>query len=212
MTQEKTSMARVTFTEFFNQLVEQLYLLDQEKGSHYYPLPEIAGALDIDVPDSGWFIDAGHALQDQGIAKCLFLPKGMVHAELTGKGRMFVESNRDGSDDGNNVQHEVNVVNVHGNSNQIAFTGKHSSISQTLPSPVDSETLATLIRAAKNALSSDANLTDVERREHLGDLDEIERQFSKTKPDAGIISRLLEPLSKVASVGNFIFKFNEFLH
>ena len=61
-----------------------------------------------------------------------------------------------------------------------------------------------LVGRIKDTLQHDPTLSDWERQDLLSDVQMIEQQLKKREPNRGALAALLDPLSRVASIGGFV--------
>jgi hypothetical protein len=208
-----TATNRMKFSEFVDLLLARLYDLDQESpgGKVYFDLNAAARQLIVPVPP-GWVFDAGKVLESRGLAQCVFTLGGGCHAVLTGEGRLYVEEER-----GTGIIHKFhespqNYVVVSGSSNQVVVGGSQSGVTQTATVERERQPAFELLESIERQLKADTTLDDQERSDLLADVGMIRGQLSKRQPNRVALAALLEPLSKVASIGGFVMNLIKLLN
>lgn len=200
-------MARDTalrFSEFIDLVLARLYELEQEVGpGALFDVNALTRELRADVPPQ-WVFDAGKVLESRGLAQLAFVFGGGCHARLTGEGRLFVEEERGTGIIKQYRGSRASFVSVSGTGGQVMVGRDTGQVSQTVAIEREREPAFLLLRRVKEALGRDAALTEAERADLLTDVEMIEQQLRKREPNRPAIAALLEPLSRVASLGGLL--------
>jgi hypothetical protein len=199
-----TTGTALKFGHFIDLLMARLLEREQETPSGaLLDLNEVARELKVRVPDQ-WIFDAGKVLDGRGWAQVLFTMGGGCHARLTGEGRLYVEEER-----GTGIIHEYHqapaqFISVSGTANQVIVGSATGTVSQAVTIEQERAPAFRLLRHIKDTLQGDPGLSDSEREDLFADIGMIEQQLRKREPNRAALAALLEPLSRVASIGGFI--------
>lgn len=196
-----TTGTKLKFSEFVDIVLARLYERQQTGDpGKLFDLNAIARDLKDPVPPS-WVFDAGKVLETRGWAQVAFTFGGGCHARLTGEGMWFVER---GATDviARYRAAPQTYIEISGHGNQVAVGGEGASISQTIEN--ERQPAFALLRQIRATLESDVELGEAERADLLADVATIEQQLRKREPNRSVIAEILEPLSRVASVGGFV--------
>jgi hypothetical protein len=208
-----STATKMKFSEFVDLLLARLYELEQQSqtGNEYLDLNEIARQLVSPIP-SGWVFDAGKVLESRNLAQCVFTLGGGCHAMLTGEGRIYVEEERGTGIIRQFHQSPQNYVVVSGSSNQVVVGDSQSGVTQTLTVERERRPAFELLDAIENQLKTDPTIDEPEKEDLLTDVGMIRGQLRKREPNRVALAALLEPLSKVASVGGFVLNLIKLLN
>lgn len=193
-----TTRTALKFGQFIDLLMARLLEQEQEAPSGaLVDLNEVARELNVSVPDQ-WIFDAGKVLESRGSAQVIFTMGGGCHARLTGEGRLYVEEER-----GTGIIHEYHeapaqFISVSGTVNQVI------DVPQAVTIERERAPAFRLLSQLKDALRRDPTMSDSEREDLLTDVQMVEQQLKKREPNRAVLAALLEPLSRVASIGGFI--------
>lgn len=199
-----TGQTSLKFGQFLDLLMARLVERQTEApAGTLIDLNQVARDLKVEVPDQ-WVFDAGKVLESRGWAQVLFTFGGGCHARLTGEGRLYVEEER-----GTGIIHEYHqapdrFVSVSGTNNQVIIGSTIGTVSQTVTIEQERAPSFRLLDQIKDVLRRDPILDDSERQDLLSDVQMVEQQLKRREPNRAVLAALLEPLSRVASIGGFV--------
>lgn len=190
----------MTFSDFIDFLLLRLYQLEREHGAgRFFLLNPIARELKEEIP-LAWIRDAAKVLESRRLARSMFMVGGLVQAELTGEGRLWVEENKGAVKKLREIQAQI-TVNVSASNNQIAVAGRdQATLSQVLTIEAQREPAFKLLDEIQAQIKDDAALSESERADHLTDVEMVRTQLKKRAPNRPALAAILEPLSQVTSI------------
>jgi hypothetical protein len=190
----------MTFSEFIDFLLLRLYQLEREHGTgRYFFLNWIAQNLKEEIP-LPWIRDAAKVLESRRLAHCIYMVGGLVQAELSGEGRLWVEENKGAVPKLREIQNRI-TVSVSGSNNEIAVAGgDQAQLPQHLTIEAQREPAFTLLNEIEAELKRDAALSDADRSDSLADLEAVRTQLKKRAPNRPALAAILEPLSQISSI------------
>jgi hypothetical protein len=193
-----TTSSALKFGQFVDLMMARLLEKERETPSGaLLDLNEIARELEVGVPDQ-WIFDAGKVMDGRGWAQVAFTFGGGCHARLTGEGRLYVEEER-----GTGIIREYHKAPAQ----FVSVSGTESTtggISHAVGIEQERAPAFRLVGQLKKTLQGDLSLNDSEREDLLTDVQMVEQQLRKREPNRAALAALLEPLSRVASIGGFI--------
>ena len=199
-----TGQTSIKFGQFLDLLMARLVERETEAPTGtLIDLNQVARDLKVDVPDQ-WVFDAGKVLESRGWAQVIFTFGGGCHARLTGEGRLYVEEER-----GTGLIHEYHqapdrFVWVSGTNNQVIIGSTTGTVSQTVTIEQERAPSFRLLDQIKDVLGRDPILNDSERQDLLSDVQMVAQQLKRREPNRAVLAALLEPLSRVVSIGGFV--------
>jgi hypothetical protein len=189
------------FSEFLDLLLVRLYEADRQTPDDFADLTALARTIKGDVPVS-WVMDAGKVLETRAFADVLFT-FGATYAKITGEGRLYVEEGR-GTTKKIQEQPATYYVTVSGNNNQLVTGPIAGNISQASSLEEQRAPAFKLLKEAKERLRGDPALQGSTNVEANAYLDLVGLELKKPEPNRHIISAVLDPLSKIASIAGTI--------
>ena len=199
-----TGQTSLKFGQFLDLLMARLVERQTEApAGTLIDLNQVARDLKVEVPDQ-WVFDAGKVLESRGWAQVIFTFGGGCHARLTGEGRLYVEEER-----GTGIIHEYHrepdrFISVSGTNNQVIIGSTIGTVSQSVTIEQERAPSFRLLDRIKDVLRRDPTLNDSERQDLLSDVQMVEQQLKRREPNRAVLAALLEPLSRVASIGGFV--------
>jgi hypothetical protein len=191
----------VSFREFVELMLARLAEADRDHPGTWVDMFPLAEQLRQNVPDD-WVFEAREVLENRSLVSPLKVLGRTAPARLTGEGRLFVE---DGGSTGiieEYRQAPSHFVIVSGSGHNVAV-GNQGDVTQTsLERNVPGEAW-TLLDEIEQSLEQ-AGLSDRDRREALEDVRTARLQLERPQPNKSAAIALLDPLAKIASVGNFV--------
>ena len=88
--------------------------------------------------------------------------------------------------------------------NQVIIGSTTGTVSQTVTIEQERAPSFRLLDQIKDVLRRDPILNDFERQDLLSDVQMVEQQLKRREPNRAVLAALLEPLSRVASIGGFV--------
>lgn len=199
------------FSEFVDLLLVRLYDLDQEHGDRFSDLNALANDIDGHVPRN-WAFDAGKVMDTRGWADCLFTFGG-VSAQITGEGRLYVES-RQGLT-GRALDHREEFfrpsVVVTGSHNQVVV-GSQNTASQEAVVESERRPAFDTLNEIRSILDSSQALASHRKLEAKTYVNLVEMELKKPEPDRRILTAILDSLSKITAIGSQVATLIKFLN
>jgi hypothetical protein len=193
----------VSFKEFAELMLARLVEADRDHPGTWVDMFPLAEQLRQNVPDD-WVFAAREVLESRGLVSPLKVMGRTAPARLTGEGRLFVE---DGGSTGiieEYRQAPSHFVIVSGSGHNVAV-GNRGNVTQTSLDPGVPGEAWTLLDQIERSLD-EADLSEGDRQEALEDVRTARRQLERPQPNKPAALAVLDPLSKIASVGNFVVR------
>jgi hypothetical protein len=199
-----TTSSALKFGQFVDLMMARLLERERETPSGVLlDLNEVARELKVSVPDQ-WIFDAGKVMDGRGWAQVAFTFGGGCHARLTGEGRLYVEEERGTGIIRDYHEAPAQFISVSGTGNQVIAGNTTGGISHVVGIERERAPAFRLVGQLKKTLQDDPSLSDSDREDLLTDIQMVEQQLRKREPNRAVLAALLEPLSRVASIGGFV--------
>jgi hypothetical protein len=195
---------QLTFTEFVELMLARLVEADREKPGEYVDMIPLAAELKQEIPQD-WVFDARNALEVRGLVDPLKVLGQTAPAKLTGEGRLFVEQGGGTGVIDEYQKHPSNFVIVSGTGHQVAVATQ-GDVTQTYVETGVPKEAWELLDQVEQAIGSDDTLSGGDRELALADVRAARTQLERPEPNKRAAIGLLDPLAKLATVGDFIEK------
>ncbi|WP_123784096.1 hypothetical protein [Corallococcus macrosporus] len=201
----KDQMEKLTFTELVELMLARTYELAEEHGHGGYrvDLMAVGKELGADLESSR---QATQALEERGLINCLRAIGGFCNGHISASGRLFVENGGKTGVIGRYHQDRSAFIYV---SNSPGANVNAGNIGSSQVSNVAVADDANILRQVRETLMRDASLKPAERQDALAEVQIVEAQLAKSKPNKGALRDSLDTLGRISSVGSFVVKLSE---
>jgi len=197
-----TGDEQLSFTEFVELMLARIVEADRQEPGAYVDMIPLADELRQDIPID-WVFDAREALELRGLVDPMKVIGRIAPAKLTGEGRLYVEQGGDTGVIDEYRQHPSNFVIVSGTGHQVAV-GVQGDVSQSSGDAGVPEEVWELLDAIEEKLRADTSLDQRAREDALSDVTMARAQLERPEPNKRAALALIDPLAKVAAIGEFV--------